>query len=106
MFKCLALILAVLIVCECRSVARHHSRSGGQLGLMRALRQDHYGCDLPDIVNFQCTWMGGCCDQHDACIAKYDCGGFNEGEFPIAHRDERRTVGDCQLCRPCIMVLY
>lgn len=60
------------------SPGRGHSRRfadprSNSTGPDDVVSDDSWGCDLPDLVNIQCTDRGNCCDTHDACYWEFDC---------------------------------
>ncbi len=82
----LKLILLGLIAwemsgCETSRPSIYHVLRSQRMAMEIRQIRDHYGCDIPFFGSgLDCTAKGICCDQHDACIARYGCGGFLESK--------------------------
>lgn len=57
---------------------------------------DQWGCDLPELVDFECTKWGNCCDTHDACFAQNNCSWWSW--IGIASWDCKMCDAAAELC--------
>jgi hypothetical protein len=88
MLKFLVILLVVLAMSDCRvfrPAPRRHRDHKLWATMKDLLRQDHHGCDILVIGAItHCGPKGKCCDEHDACINKYEYGGLLGGKETLS----------------------